>query len=189
MRARVGAGAIAAVLGLVLLQAALGGWVSTNYAVLACTGFPSCNGQWWPLMDFDAGFSILRPLGLEADGSGLPFPALVAVHWVHRAAALVVVAGVLALAAALWRTSDRTARRYALLLAGLLLWQVASGISNVVLGWPILAALCHSAGAAALVGVLTSLLMRRLLAGRSARTAPQSDLRVAGRTAALTAPR
>jgi len=189
LRARVPIAAVAAVLGLVLLQAALGGWVSTNYAVLACSGFPSCNGQWWPEMDFAAGFSILRPLGLEADGSGLPFPALVAVHWVHRAAALVVVAGVLALAWALWRTAEPVARRYALALVGLLVWQVLSGVSNVVLGWPILAALCHSAGAAALVGVLTSLLMRRRLAERGRLSSPVSDVRLSGRPTAATASR
>ena len=38
---------VAAVLGLVLLQMALGGWVSTNYAVLACRGFPACSGSWY----------------------------------------------------------------------------------------------------------------------------------------------
>ncbi|HSQ73809.1 MAG TPA: COX15/CtaA family protein, partial [Rubrivivax sp.] len=37
-----------AVLGLLTVQVALGGWVSSNYAVLACTGFPQCNGVWWP---------------------------------------------------------------------------------------------------------------------------------------------
>jgi cytochrome c oxidase assembly protein subunit 15 len=36
------------VLAVLVLQIALGGWVSTNYAVLACSGFPACNGQWWP---------------------------------------------------------------------------------------------------------------------------------------------
>ena len=40
--------AAAWVLALVAVQIALGGWVSSNYAVLACRGFPQCNGQWWP---------------------------------------------------------------------------------------------------------------------------------------------
>ena len=31
---------------LVALQVVLGGWVSTNYAVLACTTFPTCQGSW-----------------------------------------------------------------------------------------------------------------------------------------------
>ena len=54
---------VAVVLALVLVQIALGGWVSTNYAVLACQGFPTCNGQWWPQMDAAHGFTLLRHLG------------------------------------------------------------------------------------------------------------------------------
>ena len=38
--------AAGALLALVLVQVALGGWVSTNYAVLACRGFPACSGSW-----------------------------------------------------------------------------------------------------------------------------------------------
>ena len=42
--------------------------------------------------------------------------------------------------------------------------QLASGLSNVVLGWPLLAALLHSAGAAALVAITTSILSRPTMA-------------------------
>ena len=52
-----------AVFVLCVVQIALGGWVSTNYAVLACTDFPTCQGAWWPAMDFDHGFTIWRALG------------------------------------------------------------------------------------------------------------------------------
>jgi heme a synthase len=148
------------VMGLLALQIALGGWVSTNYAVLACSGFPSCNGQWWPEMDFGHGFTLLRELGLAADGGGLPFEALVAVHMVHRLGAVVLTVAVLWLAAVLWRTADPLQRRFGIGLAALLLAQLGSGLSNVVLGWPLAAALGHSAGAAALVLLLTLLLAR-----------------------------
>lgn len=142
----------------VLLQIALGGWVSTNYAVLACQGFPTCNGQWWPDMDVAAGFQVLRELGRTAEGGFLPSAALVAIHWMHRLFALVVVGLLLRLAFLLNRTSDT--RPWALCLVGLLVWQVGSGMANVVLQWPLLAALMHTAGAAALVGVLTALWVR-----------------------------
>ncbi len=170
--------AVAAVLALVVLQIALGGWVSTNYAVLACSGFPACNGQWWPAMDAAHGFTLLRELGRAGHGGYLPFEALVAIHMAHRLFALVAVAAVLALVWRLWRAPDAVARRYAGGLAGLLLWQVASGLSNVVLDWPIVAALAHSAGAAALVAVLTSLWARCRAADR------QGEGRPAGRGAA-----
>jgi cytochrome c oxidase assembly protein subunit 15 len=156
------------------VQIALGGWVSTNYAVLACGDFPTCNGQWWPAMDFAAGFALLRPLGQAAGGGFLPFDALVAIHMVHRLFAVAAALALLWLAAALWRGApslvapgrgpsfDAAARRrrFAAGIALVTLMQIASGLGNVVLGWPIVAALLHSAGAAALVGLLTLLAMR-----------------------------
>jgi len=147
-----------AVTALVLLQIALGGWVSTNYAVLACSGFPACNGQWWPPMALAECFTVVRELGHTGDGALLPLEALVGIHLVHRLGAVLVLA---ALAWLAWRLAAEPAlRRYGLALALLGVWQLASGLSNVVLGWPIVAALAHAAGAAGLVGVLTSLLAR-----------------------------
>jgi len=147
------------VLALLLAQVALGGWVSSNYAVLACTGFPQCNGAWWPEMHFGEGFTLLRELGRAGHGGYLSFEALVAIHWVHRAFAIVVTAALLWLAWRL-RTAGAVPRRFGAALAALVLAQVASGLSNVVLDWPIVAALAHSGGAAALVLVLTLLLAR-----------------------------
>lgn len=151
---------IAAVFVLCLLQITLGGWVSTNYAVLACTDFPTCQGQWWPPMDWAHGFQVLRPLGLTRAGGGLPFEALTAIHMVHRLGAVVLSAAVLVLVWRLWRLGADQHRRWAWVLLGLLFWQVLSGVSNVVLGWPLLAALAHTGGAAAWVVVLTTMWAR-----------------------------
>lgn len=145
-----------------VLQIAFGGWVSTNYAVLACSGFPQCNGAWWPVMDFANGFTILRELGRAGEGGYLPFEALVAIHWVHRAFAVVAFAVLGLLAWRLWRLEAW--RRHGMGLAALLLAQGLSGLSNVVLGWPLVAALAHSAGAAALVWLLTAVLARSAVA-------------------------
>lgn len=138
---------------LVALQIVLGGWVSTNYAVLACTTFPTCQGSWWPVMDFAQGFQLWRPLGLLQDGSHISFAGLTAIHYAHR---LVAYGVLLALAWLAWRLHRATALRLqARWLAGLALLQLATGLSNVVLGWPLLAAVLHTGGAAALVVVLT----------------------------------
>lgn len=156
--------AAAAALG---LQIVLGGWVSTNYAVLACTGFPQCNGQWWPDMDFGNGFTLLRGLG-EAGPSGVrTVAALVAIHMAHRLMAVVAVGLVLWLAWRLWRGRAHAPAlgRFGLGLCALVLAQVGSGLSNVVLGWPLVAALGHSAGAAGLVLLMTLLLARTAPAG------------------------
>jgi heme a synthase len=140
---------------LLLVQVALGAWVSTNYAVLACTGFPQCNGQWWPQMDWASGFTLLRGLGESGPSGARTLAALVAVHMAHRIGALLVCTALLALAWCLWRQ-----RRFGVALGLLVVAQVLSGLSNVVLGWPLVAALGHSAGAAGLVLVLTLLWAR-----------------------------
>jgi cytochrome c oxidase assembly protein subunit 15 len=145
---------------LVVLQILLGGWVSTNYAVLACTDFPTCQDQWWPPMDFAHGFTLRRELGETATGQYLPFEALTAIHFTHRAMAVVVLAALGVLAWRLGRSPDAAARRTARGLALLAAWQLATGLSNVVLGWPIAAAVAHTGGAAALVIVLAILLLR-----------------------------
>ena len=150
-----------------VMQIVLGGWVSSNVAVLACTGFPQCNGDWWPAMS-GSGLVPLRELGHAADGSGLRFEAMVGIHMTHRLFALVATAALGWLAWQLWRAGAAT-RRWAVLLVVLLLAQVASGLSNVVLGWPLVAALAHSAGAAALVLLLSLLLAR--VSGRAAAAA------------------
>ena len=137
---------------LVWLQIALGGWVSTNYAVLACSGFPSCNGSWWPSLDWQ-GFGLWRDLGHTADGQVLPFAALTAIHYVHRSAAWLVLAVLFTVG---WRLrAVQGLARWAnalLMLAGL---QLLTGMSNVVLDWPLVSAVAHTGGASALVMVLT----------------------------------
>jgi heme a synthase len=137
---------------LLAMQVALGGWVSTNYAVLACTDFPQCQGSWWPPMAFQQGFEFWRQLGMTSAGEPISFAALTAIHYVHRAAAFVVLTVLAVLA---WRLNRvlglRAASRW---IAGLTGLQLATGMSNVVLGWPLLAAVLHTGGAAALVIVL-----------------------------------
>ena len=179
------AAAVAVVLGATLLQIALGGWVSTNYAVLACTGFPACNGQWWPAMDVAQGFTLLRELGRAGHGAYLNFDALVAIHMAHRLFALLALTALVWLVQRLWRQPGPQARGYALALLALLLWQAASGLSNVVLGWPMVAALAHSAGAAGLAAVLTSLWARVRGNAAAAPSSPQTA--ATGET--VTAPR
>ena len=136
---------------LLAVQVVLGGWVSTNYAVLACTTFPKCQGSWWPAMDFAQGFQIWRELGMLQDGSHISFAGLTAIHYVHRLMAYVVLAAMVWLALQL-RPHLRAQAHWLLALAAL---QLATGLSNVILDWPLLAAVLHTGGAAALVVVLT----------------------------------
>ena len=144
----------ATLLGLLLLtvQVLLGGWVSTNYAVLACNTFPQCQNSWWPLMNFEQGFTLWRHLGVDANGQPLVFESLTAIHYVHRLAAYGVLAYLGLLAFQLRRVQAlKTAAHVSL---ACLLLQLLTGLSNVVFDWPLVAAVLHTGGAAALVVVV-----------------------------------
>lgn len=138
-----------------VIQIALGGWVSTNYATLACADFPLCNGQVIPEMDFEHGFHLWRELGKTAAGHYLPFSALTAIHWVHRHFAYIVLAiiGYTAWRAMREPALRKTGRRLAIVL-GL---QAVSGIATVYLSFPLAIAVLHNAGAALLVVLVTML--------------------------------
>lgn len=136
----------------VAVQIVLGGWVSTNYAALACQDFPQCHGQWVPEMDFFHAFTLYRELGMDAHGGLLSHQALTAIHWTHRlwAAVVLLVVGV---------TAFKLYRQRGLCMLGgllglILLVQFAIGMSNVWFGLPLALAVLHNAGAALLLGTL-----------------------------------
>lgn len=140
----------AAVALLVLIaQIVLGGWVSTNYAALACADFPQCQGAWVPEMRFADAFHVIRPLGVGPDGQLLTLEALRAIHWTHRVGALVTALVLGGFAILLVR---RGAAKLGGVLAGLLLLQIALGIANVVASLPLPIAVGHNGVAALLLG-------------------------------------
>jgi cytochrome c oxidase assembly protein subunit 15 len=144
--------ALAAVL--LMIQIALGGWVSSNYAALACTDFPLCHGALLPQMDFANGFTLWRDLGMTAKGEYLPFPALTAIHWTHRVFAFVVVLLVARVAlAALKIEGLRKTARWLLVMIAL---QFTTGVLTVYLDFPLALAVIHNGGAALLVLLLVS---------------------------------
>jgi cytochrome c oxidase assembly protein subunit 15 len=140
-------------LAVVSVQILLGGWVSANYAALACPDLPLCLGQIVPPMDFGNAFHVLRELGRTGEGELLPQGALVAIQWSHRMFALVVVALVGWTAWTTWKVH----RPIAALIAGLLLVQFSLGVANVAFNLPLALAAAHNAGAAALLAALVVL--------------------------------
>jgi cytochrome c oxidase assembly protein subunit 15 len=139
----------------------LGGWVSTNYAALACIDFPTCHGVWLPEMDFRHGFQLVRELGMTAAGTHLSYDAITAIHWTHRVGAVVTFVYVGGFALALLRKPGLA--RYGAALLGVLLLQIALGIANVVAGLPLAVAAAHNAGAAILLvtAVVINFALRR----------------------------
>ncbi|MFJ4144875.1 heme A synthase [Pseudomonas sp. NPDC089734] len=137
---------------LVAVQIALGGWVSANYAALACTDFPVCQGQWWPEADFSNGFHLTQHIGPDYLGGKLDSEARTAIHLTHRVGALLVTLSLLMLA---WQLKRVGCRRMAMLLLVILGAQIALGIGNVLLHVPLFLAVAHSAGGAGLMLMLT----------------------------------
>lgn len=139
---------------LVWVQIALGGWVSSNYAALACHDFPGCRvGEWWPAMDFEHAFHLFRDLGRRADGDYLTLANLTAIHWVHRLGALL--AGVVILKVVTHLLCYRVSFFWGMGLLGLLVLQITLGIGNIVFVLPLVTALAHNGTAALLLAVLT----------------------------------
>ncbi|MBV2133382.1 COX15/CtaA family protein [Pseudomonas sp. MAP12] len=135
----------------VIGQIALGGWVSSNYAAVACVDLPTCHGEWWPATDFANGFHLTQHIGPNYLGGQLDSEARTAIHLSHRLGAVLVSLLLLVLAVQLLR-HGRSRLAGLLLLA--LLAQVSLGVANVLLHLPLAVALAHNLGGAALLLVL-----------------------------------
>ena len=137
-------------LGVLAVQVALGGWLTSNYAALACPDFPTCHGAWLPEMDLHTGFDVTQTVGPNYLGGLMSSDARVAIHFAHRlgAVAVLLVVGILA-----WRLGNRAAGWS---LAVVLALQLGLGIANVVFALPLAVAVLHNAGAAALMLMLVA---------------------------------
>jgi cytochrome c oxidase assembly protein subunit 15 len=116
-------------------------------------------------MDLRQGFQIWRELGVDRSGQSIPFAALTAIHYVHRLTAYAVILAIGLWSWAAWRQGHVKLATYLLVLT---LWQFISGLTNVVLGWPLLAAVAHTAGAAGFVIVLSGAWAQQHIQGRHA---------------------
>ena len=134
------------------VQIALGGWTSSNYAAVACPDFPTCQGSFWPHMDFKDAFVLWRGLGIDYEGGVLDHPARVAIHVVHRTGALVTsLVAVLVAVLSVVRGRSAKVRGAGLGVGAMLILQVAIGIAMVEKGFPLSLATAHNAGAALLL--------------------------------------
>lgn len=140
-----------AILALVVVaaQIALGGWTSSNYAAIACPDFPTCQGSWWPQMDFRHAFVLWHAPRVDYEGGVLASAARIAIHFTHRIGALVTACTLAAAAIAALRQRALTRpRSMAWLVLAALAVQLSIGISMVLRGFPLWLATAHNAGAA-----------------------------------------
>ena len=137
----------------VVLQIILGGWVSSNYAALACYDFPSCDGTYTPNIDLQQGFNIFQSVGPNYLGGLMTNEARMAIHWVHRIGAIVV----LLVVGGLVIQTVKQAAVIGYVLLAVLVTQITLGIVNVVWVLPLLNATAHNTVGALLLLVLVTI--------------------------------
>ena len=142
----------------VIIQIAIGGWTTSNYAAVACPDFPTCQGEWWPPMDFESGFNFIQKIGPNYLGGQLHNSARVAIHMLHRIWAIVTVISLILMGLRLLQLNISPIRSKVFAVWGVLFVQVILGVSNIVFNFPIGVAVAHNAIAALLIMKLLSLL-------------------------------
>ena len=159
----------AAALAIVVLQVAIGGWTSSNYAALACPDFPACHGSLLPDMDFRAGFNLAQDVGPNYLGGIMTSDARVAIQMIHRLGAFIVllVVGWLAF---------RLAGPLRWILGGVLVAQFCLGVVNVLAQLPLAVATLHNAGAALLLLALVTVYAAAVGAWRQEPSVPDPGL-------------
>ena len=143
---------------IVFCQIALGGWVSANYAGIACVGFPKCNGQWLVPLNFADIFHRLLSVGDNYQGGLLDNGSRVTIQIIHRIGAIITATYILLLAGIiLWRIRVPLIRNVALIAIIVVLLQFSLGVANVVYLLPLWVAVAHNGMAALLLVTCVSL--------------------------------
>lgn len=136
---------------IVLLQIALGGWVSSHNAGLACIDFPYCNGHILPNITFQE---------LNTD--------LIAIQMLHRVGAMITALYVGTLVLFMLPTPLRP---FAVLMLFTLLLQLALGVLNIVWLRPLPVALMHHAVALFLLLTTIACLIKAYFESKDTRDA------------------
>ena len=153
-------------LGLLILQIALGGWTSANYAALACLDFPQCQGSWLPQSNFSQALTFLHPIGPNFEFGLFDSATRMTIHMMHRFGALITTVAITLSCGMLLRNGREKIndpfRKATWVVIGLLCFQVSLGITNVLEVLPLGIAVLHNMVAAMLllsVVTLTYLVM------------------------------
>lgn len=126
-----------------ILQIALGGWTASNYAAVACTELPICEGNW--VERFDLGEALTIPRGHDDYEYGvMHYEARMSIHVLHRFGAVLVLGSFIFLALNLFKSKSTQLKRYGMLLTLLVSGQFLLGVSNVVFNLPLLVAVGHN---------------------------------------------
>ena len=126
---------------LVYFQLFMGGRVSSNYAGLACSDWPTCKGQWFPAME-----------------------GLVQIQMEHRFVAyLIVFLIIVNVAVSIFKSYDPRTRLFLKLALYAVGFQIILGVSNVLFQLPTLVTAAHTGMGVALFILVYTALYYRLL--------------------------
>jgi|TARA_B110000902_G_scaffold267302_1_gene360114 cytochrome c oxidase assembly protein subunit 15 len=145
---------------IVILQIALGGWLTANYADVACPDLPTCQNEWLPPMDFATGFNLTQHIGPNYLGGTLDNEARVAIHFSHRVGAIITTIAVLLLSFSMLRQQSSRISNLGKVLVAVLCLQVILGLSNVYFNFPISVAVAHNIIGATLLITMVTVLYR-----------------------------
>lgn len=134
----------------VFFQIALGGWVSANFAALACTDLPGCGGYPWTEGPWRESFNLLRVLPATDAGAVITGDTGKIIHLIHRAGAVL---AFLYMAWLGWRAigSGNRYRGTGITILVFLVLQICLGIGAVAFGLPLGLVTAHNAIAALLL--------------------------------------
>ncbi|AMO54338.1 cytochrome B561 [Endozoicomonas montiporae] len=156
----------------VIVQITLGGWISSNYAALACPDLPMCQGQWLPPADFAEGFDITQEIGPNYLGGQMDSAARTAIHLTHRLGALITVLVLLLLSFKVLTRSKQLSyssrgslQKISLAILFILTIQVILGLSNIIWHLPLPVAVAHNLFGALLLLSLVALNYRLRISG------------------------
>ncbi len=142
-----------------VVQIALGGWTSANYAAVVCTEFPVCEGDWLGQLNTDGAFSM--PEAETYQYGVLDYTSRMTIHISHRFWAVFTLAVLLGFSLLVLKNArDKTSRHVCVILFTVLLAQFSLGISNVAFKLPIGIAVAHNLVAALLLLSLVTLIYR-----------------------------
>ena len=148
-----------------VIQIALGGWTASNYAAVACTELPICEGNWTEKFDIDEALTV--PTGHDDYEYGvLHYEARMSIHVLHRFGAVAVLFIFIMLVANLIKSKGTGLKRHGIVLMLLVSIQFLLGVSNVVFQLPLLIAVSHNFIALCLLAGLVILMFNLRSQGR-----------------------
>lgn len=142
---------------LVIVQVFLGGWMSSNYAALACSTLPDCNGSWWPEMNFSEGFDLTQTLGPSYLGGLMHAEARQAIHVLHRYGAIILAVFIVLMSYQLIKQDDKRLRLFGFGFLAVFIVQFCLGLANIYYFLPLAVAVGHNFFGACLFVLTVSL--------------------------------